>query len=214
MSIVLFGGTFDPVHNGHIQTAIKVQQTFHFDRFIFLPCKQPLLKTSPSTTAHQRLAMLQLALEDCKQYPFEIDPVEIERSSPSYTLSTLLDYRARLGKTHSISLLLGMDAFIQLPKWYQWEKIITLSHLIIMQRPSYTYPCTGEIDAFLRQHETPRPELLPKTAGGLIYRFNAGEYALSSSMIRKQCYLMENQCLAVPMKVAEYIRQNKLYTQP
>lgn len=120
--IAIFGGTFDPIHNGHIQTSLKIQSHFHFDHYFFLPCNIPVLKPRATASNQQRIDMLQLAL---KQYPqFSIDLREINRGPPSYMVDTLTSYRKEFPKA-SLSLIIGYDAFLSLAQWQQWEKYLT-----------------------------------------------------------------------------------------
>lgn len=131
-NLIIFGGTFDPPHLGHLNTALAVQKHMQFERFLFLPCKFPVLKKNTTASSEQRIQMLELML---LSYPeFEIDLREIQRPTPSFMVDTLQSFRDDLGNEISITLLLGMDAFLQLPQWHAWEKILELCHLLVMKR--------------------------------------------------------------------------------
>jgi nicotinate-nucleotide adenylyltransferase len=134
-SIAVFGGTFDPVHNGHIQTSLAIQHYFNFDDYRFLPCKVPAIKPPTVANTEQRIIMLELAIQDHQQ--FVLDLSEIERASPSYMVDTLEHLREQ-NKQSSLTLIIGFDAFLSLPKWYRWERIIELAHLVIINRTVYT----------------------------------------------------------------------------
>lgn len=226
-NIVIYGGTFDPVHNGHINTAINVQKQFHFEKFIFLPCKRPLLKKDALASEEQRVAMLRLALgEQNKSYHFTIDSAEIDRVSPSYMVHTLEDFRQFYGKEVSITLLLGADTFLQLPQWYEWQKILVLANLLVIERPGVnsflshreinTLPyhlekLPSSLAQLLTTHWADNPKALLKSPHGLIYCFNAGNFPISSTWCRQQLQagnLIKNY---IPNAVMNYIKQYKLY---
>ncbi|RAP36281.1 hypothetical protein B1207_09030 [Legionella quinlivanii] len=208
-NVLIFGGTFDPVHKGHLGIAENVQQHFHFQRFIFLPCKLPLLKQSATASPTQRLKMLELALAD---YPvschFEIDEREINRPSPSYTVTTLESYREELGENVALTLLMGMDSFHQLPQWHQWTRILELANILVIKRPDISPSDSSNLTESLSRHLTKREVDLKNTAQGLIYFFDAGAYPISSTEIRRNSLLNSEN---MPESVLEFITHNKLY---
>lgn len=210
--IVIFGGSFDPIHIGHMKTALSVQKTFHFDRFIFLPCNIPALKNTTIATSQQRLDMLKLAIMN---YPeFEVDPREIERSGPSYTIDTLNSFRRELGEKASITLLIGMDTFYSLPKWHCWEDILNQCNLLVMERKTIIpSPMPVKIKTLLTKHEmVSHPQTLLNSEKGLIVRYDAGNYPISSSELRKK--MMEGDTIKafVPENVYDYIKIGALYS--
>lgn len=202
---LIFGGTFDPVHNGHLLTAVNVQRYFKFDLFNFLPCKIPVLKNHiPRSDAH-RLKMLELAIEDYpEEYHFKIDAHEINRDSPSFMVTTLEHYRHQLGLDVAITLLIGMDAFAELPLWHEWERILTLSNLLVIDRPLSSHGLFSDV------LEADFEKILT-TPLGLVARFNAGSYPISSTMIREKLKNHEDVTDDVPDPVLNYIHQYKLY---
>ena len=212
-NLIIFGGTFDPIHSGHLNTAIHVQQYFHFERFIFLPCKIPILKNKALATTTQRLDMLKLALKEQDQTAnFEIDTREIIRTSPSYMVTTLEDYRREFGQTLAISLLIGIDSFATLTKWYQWEKLLHLVNMVVIDRPGYHIESQALLN-LLNNHETTEVKKIKTVPNGLIFKFNAGLYDLSSTAIRSQIqqgYLLNAD---VPKSVANYIKEHQIYTR-
>jgi nicotinate-nucleotide adenylyltransferase len=210
--ILIFGGTFDPVHNGHIEVAINIQNHCHFDRFIFLPCKVPVLKNNSHASTEQRLDMLHLALQHYPGYKFEVDEREIVRDSPSYMVTTLDDYRLELGYYIAITLLMGSDSFAELPRWYHWEKLLLLCNLLVIDRPGQIKFSDTMLN-LLTKHETANPSDLKTQAHGKIYRFNAGLYDYSSTSIRHQLSTNQTNQLPVPGSVAQYIKQFNLYTK-
>ncbi|MGQ3889514.1 nicotinate-nucleotide adenylyltransferase [Legionella sp. CNM-1927-20] len=211
-NLIIFGGTFDPIHNGHINTAINIQQYFHFERFIFLPCKVPLLKDNAQASPTQRLEMLTLALREYNNSAlhFEIDTREINRKTPSYMVTTLEDYRHELGNTIAISLLMGIDTFVTLPRWHQWERLLQLANILIMARPGYQLK-SQLMRELLNEKETQEAALIQTVANGLIYQFNAGAYNLSSTVIRAQIRQGNLLNANLPTAVKQYIKKNRIY---
>jgi nicotinate-nucleotide adenylyltransferase len=208
-TIAIFGGTFDPVHNGHIETSKNIQTTFHFNNYYFLPCKTPTMK--PATTANnlQRITMLELALKQLND--FSIDLREMNRDTPSYMVDTLTTYRTEY-KNASITLILGYDAFLSLPKWHHWEQIITLAHLLVINRNQFATTTIPEaLQELLIKHKSKNKTDLQNNKAGIIYEFDAGNYLISSTEIKKelknQLYIDEQ----LPIAVYQYIKEQKLY---
>jgi nicotinate-nucleotide adenylyltransferase len=208
-SIAIFGGTFDPVHNGHILTSIAIQAYFGFDSYYFLPCKNPILKAPTSANSQQRVEMLQLATKNHEN--FKLDLREIRRDSPSYMVETLAKIREE-NKIDSITLIMGYDAFLSLPFWHQWKKMIKLANLLVIKRNHYSnYSVPESIQKLLNRHKTEvKTELLTKPSGR-IYLFNAGNYDISSTDIRKELKKNKNKDPRLPKEVYEYIKLKGLY---
>jgi nicotinate-nucleotide adenylyltransferase len=208
--IVLYGGTFDPPHYGHLNTARAVQQHVSLDRFIFLPCKDPVLKKTARASSQHRQAMLQLALHDLTG--FEMDSREIMRNTPSFMVDTLESFRDEFGEETALSLCLGMDAFQQLPHWKSWQKILNLSHLIIMQRATCNeQTLLTPLKELLLVHRIHDPHDLRTKSSGHIYCLDAGHYSISSSQIRQKIQTGESIKEDVPSQVDAYIKAQALY---
>ena len=199
-----------------MNTAIAIQQQLHFDRFIFLPCKIPVLnKGIPHASTHDRLTMIELALYNQQAaYHFEIDPREITRDAPSYTVLTLREYRAEYGKNLPITLLIGMDTFSQLTKWFEWEQLIQLANILIIDRDGINSPVISDcLNTLLNAHESTHERALLTTSHGLIVRMNAGNYDISSTQIRHALYQKENiSTQLLDPKIYQYIQQQHLYS--
>lgn len=209
-SIALFGGTFDPVHNGHIQTSRTIQASFNFDSYYFLPCNIPVIKPPTVANRQQRIDMLELVL---KHYPeFKIDLREINRDSPSYMVDTLNSFRSEYPDA-SITLIVGYDTFLSLPKWYQWEKITKLANLLVINRNQFANtPIPIELKKLTEvAQQCTSKELLVTHHAGMVCFFNAGSFQISSTDIRKK--LKNNQEIedTVPKEIQEYINQWTLY---
>lgn len=206
--MLIFGGSFDPIHLGHINVLNSVQQQGNFDIIKIIPCHQSPLKAKTSASDKDRLAMLHLAFE--QQSHITIDSIELNRKSPSYTIDTLIELRHHYPTTYSINLLLGIDAFSQLNQWHRWKEILSFCHLIIVNRTEMI-PLTKEIQSFLDHHETKSLSTIKNTANGYCYRIDAGNYPISSTDIKaalKKQFSIEKW---VPKSVAEYIKNQGLY---
>lgn len=197
-TIALFGGSFNPIHLGHINTSLKIQSTYHFDSYLFLPCKQSPLKSQGEANRQQRVAMLKLALEPYKE--FAMDLREINRDGPSYMVDTLKSFKNEAPK-ESITLVLGYDAFLSLPQWYQWEQLTTLAHLLVIQRPNWS---KQELPETLKAHIQKHPDC--------ISFFDAGQYDYSSSQIRQDIKMgLLDVSSKLQPAVYQYIKQQGLY---
>lgn len=207
-TIAIFGGTFDPVHNGHLAISENLEHFFKFDRYIFLPCKIPVIKTPSFASSIQRVDMLKLALANFKQ--FQIDKREIMRDGPSYMVDTLESFRLEFPKA-SLSLVLGADAFAQLPHWYQWEKIIRLAHIIVLNRSDLNQYTELNLKKMLQSHLTTNKKTILQTLFGKIFLYDAGNFSISSTLIRKNLQLRKSCSGLLPDKVIQYIIDEGLY---
>ena len=210
-NIVIYGGSFDPPHNGHINTAIAVQNQFHFERFVFLPCKTPLLKEATLASSEQRISMLKLALEDLPGY--EIDTREITRNTPSFMVETLESFRQEVENTTTITLLMGIDVFVQLPQWHCWHKILKLCNLLVIQRAQVNEKNLSEtLKNLLLTHEVNTKNTFLDPPCGKIYRYDAGQYPISSSWLRHEIQTGANVSSYMPAKIYTYVKDQDLYT--
>jgi nicotinate-nucleotide adenylyltransferase len=209
-SIAIFGGAFDPVHYGHIKTSLSVQSHYHFDVYFFVPCKIPTIKATSLASCQQRLDMLNLAI---KEYPqFKIDTREIDRSSPSYMVETLSSFREEY-KRSSITLIIGYDAFLSLPKWYEWDKLLSLANLLVINRNQYAKSQLPlQLEQLLQKHEQDDRKKITDITSGIIQFYNAGDYDISSTEIRQEIAKSSNQAaMAIPAEVYDYIKKQELY---
>ncbi len=211
-NLIIYGGTFDPIHCGHLTIARHIQTLCHFDRFVFLPCQQNILKNRPSAPAANRVHMIELGLNEYNLNPdiFKIDTREIIRQTPSYMVKTLEDFRAELGNELPITLLLGADCLKHLSSWYQWQKLITLGNLLIIDRPHSATP-DKSITTFLKPFVTgDLSTLLTKTKKYVCF-YNAGRYDISSTNIRHAIKSNDKKHIYLPKTVFEYIKIHQLY---
>lgn len=207
--LAIFGGTFDPVHNGHLQTSLRIQAFFKFDSYIFLPCKIPLIKPAALASDQQRINMIELAI---KQYPdFKLDLREIERDSPSYMVDTLNSFRMEFPDA-SITLIIGYDAFISLPRWHQWHTLITLANILVINRHEFATHLMPEVmHEFLSKFQEKEKSKFLNEKAGTVFLFDAGHYEISSTAIRKEINKKKDISLQLPKDVYKYIKDEGLY---
>ena len=206
--IAYFGGSFDPVHQGHLATAKFLVDYFQLDKLVFLPAYLSPLK-SQSLAAHHRVAMLKLAING--EHSFAIDEQEILQPSKSYTINTLKNLRQVYGSTQPLAFVMGMDSFLSLPKWHLWQELTHYSHIIVVNRPSYSPVFSSELQQWLNKHRCNQRQMLEYQAAGLVYFVDSPLYAISSTDIRKA--LQQGQAInqyLIPA-VANYIYYHHLY---
>lgn len=208
-TIALFGGTFDPVHNGHIKTSLNIQAHFNFDSYLFLPCKTPTIKPAAMATNQQRIDMLELAIKPYSA--FHIDLRELKRDSPSYMVETLKSVRDE-HKNASITLIMGYDAFLSLPKWHQWHKLIKLANILVINREDFSSePVSAKLSELLEHHKKQFKKDIVQNQSGNIMFFNAGNYEISSTKLRALLKNHEEVNNELPKEVADYINLWRLY---
>jgi nicotinate-nucleotide adenylyltransferase len=207
-AIGILGGTFDPVHCGHLRMGIELGEAFQLAKVHIIPCYQPVHRDEPSATPEQRFAMVKSAV--AAESTFIADDREIRRQGPSYMIDTLLEMRAEFPTT-PLCLLVGVDAFLNFHRWHQWQAILDLCHLIVAHRPQYQMPQTGEIADLLHDRLQQDTAFVHQTqAGGILLRpITALE--ISASEIRKQIAMRRNPRYLLPDPVFNYISEHGIY---
>jgi len=201
---VLFGGTFDPVHNGHVAMAISLSVAFPDATIRVIPNRQPPHRASRVSSTH-RLAMLKLAMDEISGVT--VDLIELGRDGPSYTVDTLRSLRAIYGEQESIVLALGADAVRSLESWYQPEQLPSLCHLCVLKRAGERIEIPGLLNQMV---EVNRAIDLSETPSGRLYRLDTPEIPVSSTAVRELIARGTSQ-LPVPPTIADYIGSNHLY---
>ena len=179
--IGIFGGTFDPVHYGHLRTAFELLQALRLAEVRFLPCGDPPHRGEPLADAALRFEMVRIATQD--QPGFVVDDRELKRQGPSYSVDTLAELRGEF-PGRSLCLILGMDAFLGLPGWHKWQELISLGHIIVAHRPGWTAPAKGPLGELIAACGTGRVEDLHEAAFGRIYVHAVTQLEIASTDIR------------------------------
>jgi nicotinate-nucleotide adenylyltransferase len=210
--IGLFGGTFDPVHFGHLRLAEESISHLGLAGVRWLPAGQPPHRGQPAVTAAQRLAMVQLAIAGNHQ--FSVDASEVEAAVPSYTVHTLERLRDELGTDQPLVLLVGADAFAGLPTWHRWQDIFTLAHVAVSHRPGFPVEAASLPPALaetFNQRRLSDPSALRDAAAGGIVTFAMTQLAISATQIRMLLANGRSPRYLLPDTVLDYITAHQLY---
>ena len=198
MKIGLLGGTFDPIHNGHIVVAVETRARLDLAEVLFVPAGQPWLKEdSPILAAEHRVQMIRLAIAE--QPYFKLSTMEIDRAGPSYTVDTITELQAQLGAGDEFFFILGWDNLAQLPLWKEPSRLIKMCRLVAVPRPGYSLPNLNSLEAAIPGLSR-RLTLLEKP-----------EVDIDATEIRNRVAQGLPIGHLVPEPVDEYIRQHKLY---
>jgi nicotinate-nucleotide adenylyltransferase len=204
----IFGGTFDPIHYGHLRTAFEMLQALRFDEVCFMPCGSPPHRESPVANAELRLQMVRVATAG--QRGFVVDDRELLREGPSYSVDTLTALRDEFPQ-RPLALFIGMDAFLGLPKWYQWREILPLAHIVIAHRPGWRAPDVGPLGELLANRGTHRIDDMHQAKSGHIYIHDVTQLEISSSEIRELVAAGRDPRFLMPDGVRDVIEQSGCY---
>jgi nicotinate-nucleotide adenylyltransferase len=210
----IFGGTFDPIHYGHLRLAEEMLELANLRQIRFIPTGTPPHRDAPQVSAQHRSAMVQLAIAD--QPAFMLDEREVNRTSPCYTVDTLRELRADLGATQPLCLLMGGDAFLQLHTWHEWEQLFELAHIVVGYRPGFTideriHSATAELQQHYQQRLCTAEDLSRQPSGG-IAELAIPKLEISATDIRRRVAGNRTIRYLLPNAVANYIHQHHLYT--
>lgn len=213
--IGILGGTFDPIHNGHLRLAVEAQEQCRLSEVHFIPSGTPPHRKAPFASAEDRLHMVQLAVHN--NPAFLADQRETYRTDACYTVDTLTALRTELGAQQPLCLLLGSDAFALLHTWHQWQRLFELAHIVVMQRPGQPL---GNLmakadETLLREYTArlaPSPKALHENAAGHIVVLNIPALEISATDIRQRCADGKNIHGLVPDAVAHYLITHPIYS--
>ena len=203
--LLVFGGTFDPVHLGHLGAVSALRDALHVETVIWLPAGEPPHRPSPVASAAHRLAMLRLALAgepDCV-----IDSRELDRSGPSYTVLSLEELRAEY-PDQPLCLALGLDAALGLPEWHRWREVLALAGIAVMRRPGWSLP--EPLPQWWRDAQSHPRDSVP-TAGGWMRFVDIPPIDTAAAQIREDLINGRSVEAKVPAAVAGYIKETELY---
>jgi len=206
--IAVFGGTFDPVHYGHLRSAYELAEVLSCDDLRFLPCRNPALKSPATATDGQRLAMLEAAVAGYPQ--FSVDDRELHRDGPSYTVDTLEELRG-LQRAAPLCLIVGMDAWADFARWHRWQDILGLAHIVVAKRPGAAAPGNLHDDVMQIAEEVTNPADLHNSPAGCIYVHEVTQLEISSSEIRAMLQQGIAPDFLLPPAVAALIESSGCY---
>lgn len=212
--IGLLGGTFDPIHLGHLRLAEELGEALGLDEVRLLPTGTPPHRTPPSASAADRLAMVRLAIAGNPR--LRLDEHEIHKTAPCYMVDTLSELRAELGSERPLTLFLGADAFLGLATWHQWPRLFDLAHLAVAQRPGVTHAgwqaaMPEALARALAERRTETAGDLHSTPAGRIFVHAITQLDIAASRIRASIQAYSSVRYLVPDRVLDYIERHRLY---
>ncbi|MCP5141390.1 MAG: nicotinate-nucleotide adenylyltransferase [Gammaproteobacteria bacterium] len=206
--IGILGGTFDPIHVGHLRTGLDLLETLPLSELRFLPSAQPPHRDAPTASAEQRLAMVELAIAD---HPgFVSDDRELRRAGPSYMVDTLASLRAEIGPDTPLCLIVGADAYAGLAGWSRWQSLLDDAHLVVMTRPD-SPPAPAEVRAWTTPQRAVNVADLHTRPNGRVWFQAVTALTISASDLRARIAAGRVTRHLLPDSVADYIAANHLY---
>jgi nicotinate-nucleotide adenylyltransferase len=213
--IGILGGSFDPVHNGHLRLAVEVMEALDFDSVRLVPLSLPNAEKSPVASGAQRLAMLKAAVAD--EPRLIPDDRELRRGGISYTVETLQSLREEQ-PNQPLCLILGMDAFRRIGTWHQWQRLRTLAHIVIAARPGAVPGAVPGDDEVLPAEfisaRTQNPDILRQHPAGSVLEQTIQQLEISSTEIRARVRASRSIRYLLPDAVMAIIKEQKLYQEP
>lgn len=210
----MFGGTFDPIHYGHLRVAEEIVEVVGLRKMYFIPAGQPRLRHTPIATPEHRVELVRLAIKENPD--FMLDDREIHRDGTSYSIDSVFEIKQELGEADRLCFVIGLDAFIKLPEWKDWREFFNLCHFIITARPGYVFTSIHELlpkrlDEEYSRRWVSSTDSLRNYANGLIFTVSTSMLDISATCIRKKIASGRNVRYLVPDMVISYIKANKLY---
>lgn len=210
-AIGVLGGTFDPIHHGHLRLAWEAYVRLGLREVRLIPCHLPPHRDTPSSSPRHRLEMTRLA---CEGVPgMVVDDWEIRRDSPSYSVETLAHLRQQWGESTQLVFLMGLDAFHQFTRWHQWQGILELAHLWVVRRPGASTPSADSAEGQLLQQRGCAPSALLDTTAGAICLYDSTALDIAATTLRQQMARGISPRFLLPDSVRDYIEHHDLYRQ-
>ncbi|MBN1240917.1 MAG: nicotinate-nucleotide adenylyltransferase [Gammaproteobacteria bacterium] len=208
--IGVLGGTFDPIHYGHLRTGLELLQRLGLDEVRFIPCGTPPHRAEPGTPGPLRLRMVRAAVAG--QRGFVADGRELERHGPCYTVDTLRSLREEF-PSGTLCLLLGMDAFLYLPTWDRWEQLFELAHIVVAHRPGWEAPQTGPLGRLIAARRTAAAADLKSSRAGRVHVEAVTQLEISATELRAGIRAGGDPRYLVPDAVRDIIFETECYAE-
>ena len=206
--IGILGGTFDPIHIGHLRPAIEARDALGLAEVRLLPNHIPPHRANPFCSSEQRLAMVALAAAE--NPGFVVDERELQRDKPSWTIDTLIELSQELPDT-PVCFLMGMDSLLGLPSWHRWQELLEHAHLVVSKRPGWQPDYPAEVASLLARHQTRDVQDLHRHRQGHVWIADNLPIALSATRLRALLLAGQDPRYLLPAPVADYIRRHRLY---
>ncbi len=206
---LIFGGTFDPVHHGHLRLAVELKERLSLARVTLVPCHIPPHRERPGADSARRLELLKLAIT--AEPGLVVDDRELFRDGTSFTADTLRQLRAELGDREPLAMAVGTDAFATFDRWRDWQRIPELAHIIVVSRPGSALAPEGEPAKLLSSRRATRVNQLHGQPAGLVFEVEVPLLSISATGIRACIAQGGSPRYLLPDSVWEAIRSNRLY---
>ncbi len=209
MSVALLGGTFNPIHFGHLNLANCLVDYLHVESVRMIPCAIPPHRETPSVSAEQRLAMLQLAIDD---HPLlTSDDLELRKSTPSYSIETVQQIRQQVGEETPLFFCIGMDSLLTIDSWHHWQQLLDYCHLAICPRPGYKLPIKGHLAEWIEQNLCDDIDRIKTLSQGCLHLCKIPLKDISSTAIRDSIKCAQSIDHLTPKSVVNFITKHSLY---
>lgn len=205
----VFGGTFNPVHYGHLRSALELVETLELEHIRLMPSAEPPHREAPLCSAEHRAAMVQLAVTG--EARLLCDMRELHRPGPSYSIDSLAELRVEFGVARSICMVLGCDALLGINRWHRWSDLLSLAHIVVIARPGWALPDEGVVAQWLQQHRLQDAAGLRRAPAGGILVTRLRPLSISSTEIRELLASGRSARYLMPQNVLDYIESHHLY---
>lgn len=208
--VAMLGGTFDPVHLGHLRSAVELREALALDRVHMVPAHVPPLREAPGVSATERLSLLEAGIGDTPG--LLADGRELEREGPSYSADTLAGLRRDYGEQARLVMALGHDAFLRLGEWHAPERLFELAHVVVIDRPGHRAPLPAALETLIGGREAVDIEaLFARPAGGVLRLRLPSRMAISATAVRERLAAGRSVRYLLPEAVEAHIRSRNLY---
>lgn len=207
----VLGGTFDPIHNGHLRLAMELVSALGLDHVRLIPNGDPPHRNAPRATPGQRSKWIRVAVAN--EPRLRLDDRELLRDGPSYTVDTLASLKTELSE-HPLCLVMGRDVFAQLPEWHEWRRLFELAHIVLIDRPGLEVELQPDASTELEARGTDDHRALRRSAAGLIYGYAPPPLAISASRIRELLANGDSARYLLPESILDDILDAGAYQTP
>ena len=204
----VLGGTFNPVHYGHLRSALELVERLQLQQLRLMPCAVPPHREAPACSAQHRAAMVGLAVAG--EPRLICDSRELQRKGKSYTIDSLIELRDELGADPGLCLVMGCDAVLAIDTWHRWRELLDWAHIVVIARPGWHLPQSGTVARWLAGHQLPAAAALERPAGGIIVE-ELRPLAISATEIRDLLTAGRSARYLLPEPVLDYIESHRLY---
>lgn len=205
----VFGGTYNPIHFGHLRSAVELVEKLELQQLRLMPCAVPPLREAPGCSAEHRAAMVELAV--APESELACDKRELHRTGKSYTIDSLIELRAEHGEQQSLCMVVGCDAILDVARWHRWRELLDWAHIVVIARPGWSLPEHGEVADWLLKHRAPGPAALRQAPAGTILVEELRPLSISSTEIRQLLASGKSARYLIPQAVLDYIDAHSLY---